>query len=129
MLMGKVEAEWQNAAYVTKLFDADVPTAIRRYRAFVQKGIADGQQDRLVGGRLVRSAGGWTAVKALRKDNAFQKGDERVLGDSCFVQSVLSQAEDGYERKYRLKAKGLGIEDIADKAEQMIGIDPDLIWL
>jgi putative transposase len=129
VLMGKVNAKWQDSVYVARLFDKHLPTAKRRYRDFVQKGIADGKRDDLVGGGLIRSAGGWTAIKALRKANAFQKGDERILGDGEFVDRVISEAKEVYERKYRLKAKGLGLDDIAVKAAEIIGIEPDLISL
>jgi REP element-mobilizing transposase RayT len=128
VLMGKCKAIWQNTEYVTALFDKHLSTARHRYRSFVQKGIAEGQRDDLVGGGLIRSVGGWTAVKALRKANAFQKGDERILGDGDFVQSVLLEAKEAYERKYRLKAKGIDLDFIAGKAAEIIGIDPSLVW-
>jgi putative transposase len=128
VLMGRVRIEWQNTAYVTRFFDTHLPTARRKYRAFVQKGIVDGKRDDLVGGGLIRSAGGWAAVKALRRSKAFQKGDERILGDGDFVQSVISEAKEAYDRKYKLAAKGVSIDDIARKAAEIIGIDPNLIW-
>jgi REP element-mobilizing transposase RayT len=128
VLMGKVKVEWQNTADVTRLFDKQLSTARRRYRAFVKNGIANGKRDDLVGGGLVRSAGGWTAVKELRKAKAFQKGDERILGDGDFVQNVLLEAKEAYERKYRLKARGINLDDIADKAAEIIGVDAALIW-
>ncbi len=34
------------------------------------------------------------------------KGDERILGDSDFVEKFLSQASEQMERRYRLKAEG-----------------------
>lgn len=113
MLMGKVKAEWQNTVYVARMFHEHLPTARRRYKDFVQKA-TDGNRDDLVGGGLIRSAGGWTAVKALRKANAFQKGDERIFGDSDFVDSVISEVKEANERKYRLRAKGLDFDDIAN---------------
>lgn len=128
VLMGKVKAEWQDTVYVARLFNQHLPTARHRYRDFVEKGITDGKRDDLVGGGLIRSAGGWDAVKALRKVNALQKGDERILGDGEFVDRVISTAKEAYERKYRLRAKGLGLDEIAGKAATVIGIDPDLIW-
>jgi putative transposase len=129
VLMGKVGAEWQNTEYIARLFDTHLSTARRKYRTFVQDGVGDGKRDDLVGGGLIRSAGGWTAVKALRRINAFQKGDERILGDGDFVQSVLSEAKEAMERKYKLTAKGIGIDDIAGKAAEIFGIDPSLIWI
>jgi len=62
--------------------------------------------------------GGWADAKALRKANALQKGDERILGDSNFVETVLSEAKEAYERRYRLKAKGIDIDSIAHRVSQ-----------
>jgi REP-associated tyrosine transposase len=36
VLMGEVAAEWQNTAYIARMFDKHLPTARRRYRDFVQ---------------------------------------------------------------------------------------------
>ena len=77
---------------------------------------------------MIRSVGGWAAVKALRKANALQKGDERILGDGDFVEAVLSQANEAYERKYRLKAKGIDVDKIAQRAAEIAGIEPSQIW-
>lgn len=96
VLMGKVNTEWQDTVYVARMFHKHLPTARRQYRNFVQKGIADGKRDDLIGGGLIRSAGGWAAVKMLRKAKAFQKGDKRILGDSEFVNSVIFEAKETY---------------------------------
>ncbi|MCJ8501925.1 transposase [Desulfatitalea alkaliphila] len=128
VLMGKVEAEWQNTDYVAGLFDGQLSTARRMYRDFVQKGIADGKRDDLVGGGLIRSAGGWATVKALRKADALQKGDERILGDGDFVERVLAEAEETLKRKYKSGASGLNLDDLAGRAAEIIGIDTDQMW-
>ena len=39
----------------------------------------------LIGGGLIRSAGEWQAVQALRKNKTHLKGVERILGDNDFV--------------------------------------------
>jgi len=72
--------------------------------------------------------GGWADAKALRKANALQKGDERILGDSNFVETVLSEAKEAYERRYQLKAKGIDIDSIAHRAAQIAGIEPSQVW-
>jgi hypothetical protein len=59
----------------------------------------------------------------------FQKCDERILGYGAYVDRVLTEAKETYERKYRLRAKGLGLSDIAVRAAGIIGIDPDLLWI
>ena len=127
-LMAKTKAPWQNTEYVLGLFGDKVSLARRRYKAFVQKGIADGKRPDLVGGGLIRSTGGWAAVKALRRYGAMQKGDERILGDGDFVESVLAQAKEGFERKYRLKAKGVDVKTITRRVAEIMAIEPDQVW-
>ena len=128
VLMGRVSAEWQDTENILGMFGGKVSIARRRYREFVQKGIAAGKRRDLTGGGLIRSVGGWSAVKSLRKAGAFQKGDERILGDGEFVENVLSQAKAASERKYRLKAKGINVDSIAARVGEIMGIDPAQIW-
>ena len=129
VLMGKTTVTWQNKRYILRLFGDKVSSARRQYRAFVEKGIADGKRPELTGGGLIRSVGGWAAAKALRKANALQKGDERILGDGDFVEDVLSEANEAYERKYRLKAKGIDVDTVAQRAARIAGIAPSQIWV
>jgi len=128
VLMGNVEAKWQDTDYVACLFDGQPSNAKRMYRDFVQEGIAGGKRDDLVGGGLIRSAGGWATVKGLRKTDALQKGDERILGDGDFVERVLAEAEETFKRKYISGVSGLTLDDIAGRAAEIIGIDTDQVW-
>ena len=43
------------------------------------------------------------------------KGDERTLGDGDFVMEVLANANEGFERKYRLKRLGYDISRVEQK--------------
>ncbi len=88
-IMGKKRNNWQDTDYVLKLFNSKLSLARRRYREYVKKGISVGKRPDLIGGGLVRSAGGWDALKGLRKIKAYMKGDERILGNSDFVETVL----------------------------------------
>ena len=97
-LMGKHHNDWQDIDYILKLFGERLISARRKYRDYVQNGIATGKQPDLIGGGLVRSAGGWTNVKALRKAKKYLKGAERILGDSDFVEQVLSEAGEAFEK-------------------------------
>ena len=56
--MGRRTAEWQDADYVLGLFDKRAGIARRKYRQFVEEGVALGRRKDLVGGGLVRSYGG-----------------------------------------------------------------------
>ncbi len=63
VLMGKYKREWQDADYILRFYNSKNLTARRRYRKYVEKGIGDGRRPDLVGGGLVRSAGGWWWLK------------------------------------------------------------------
>ena len=79
-LMGKTERGFQDVDYILNLFGRKIPEARRRYLEFVKKGVATGRRPDLTGGGLVRSAGGWSALKTMRKGESRMKGDERILG-------------------------------------------------
>ena len=55
------------------------------------------------------------------------KGDERILGDSEFVQSILSQANDHFERYYELQRFGYDLDSVAEKVASIFDIEVDEI--
>ncbi len=126
--MGKKEKDWQDVAYVLKLFDKKRSTARHRYKKFVQKGIQDGKRPELTGGGLIRSAGGWSVVKSLRRANIHFKSDGRMLGDSDFVERVLKTAEESLERRYRLISEGYDIHTLAEKVGEIFSMKPKEIF-
>jgi putative transposase len=65
--MGNIRNDWQDTESVLKLFGKRCVPARRAYRVFIEEGIDQGRRPDLVGGGLLRSAGGWVAVGALRK--------------------------------------------------------------
>jgi len=90
-LMGKVPRGFQDTDYVLRLFGEKVPAARKAYRAYVEKGTAQGRRPELVGGGLIRSAGGWSAVKAMHRAKDHMKSDERILGDGEFTLMLHKQ--------------------------------------
>ncbi len=120
--------DWQDDGYVLKLFDGKRSTARRRYKIFVQKGIQEGKRPDLTGGGLIRSSGGWIVLKSLRRANIHFKSDERVLGDSDFVERVLRAADEALERKYELKSKGYNIDKLSDRVAKIFSINPEDIF-
>jgi chromosomal replication initiation ATPase DnaA len=50
------------------------------------------------------------------------KGDERILGDSDFVQQSLQKADEQLERKYRIRSKGYDMGQIAKRVAQLMNI-------
>ena len=121
-LMGKRESQWQDTDYILRLFAKTAATARRRYLRFVAEGVAQGRRPDLIGGGLIRSAGGWSSVKSLRKMGEYQKGDERILGSGDFVEEALAQAEESLERRYRLKAKGYEFGKIVHRVAEVTGL-------
>jgi hypothetical protein len=114
---------------VLKLFAQKKSTARRRYKIHLAKGIAMGERPDLTGGGLVRSSGGWSTIKAARKDNVHLKSDERILGDSDFVDQVLRNADESLDRRHGLMAKGWDLHKLAEKAAGICGLEPEQIYL
>ena len=54
--------------------------------------------------------------------------DERILGDSEFVESVLAQANEEYERRYELKLRGFDLERIAKRVAELYGIGKEAVF-
>jgi hypothetical protein len=70
------------------------------YRRFVAEGVQLGRRPELVGGGLVRSQGGWSEVKSLRRRAGREMADERILGSGNFVERVIREAEARAQRLY-----------------------------
>ena len=126
-IVGKHKRAWQDTEYVLKFYAKTVAAARRRYREYINKGIAQGRRPELVGGGLVRSAGGWSAIKTMRQMGFQQKADERILGDGDFVTKVLAEAKEQLERKYRLKASGFDFSMVVKRVSELLGIGPDQV--
>jgi hypothetical protein len=92
VLMGRVKHEWQGREYVLSWFGKGVGEGRRAYRKYMGEGVAQGRRPDLVGGGLVRSYGGWSAVLSLRgKGEEAETTDARVLGKGDFVDRVLRE--------------------------------------
>lgn len=128
-LMGVISDDWQATGEVLKLFGKRLSTSRRRYREFVEKAITIGKRPELTGGGLVRSAGGWREIKSMRKSGEHLKSDERILGDSRFVENVLQHQAEAFERRYRLKAAGYDLDKLIEKVCDLIDMKPDQIPL
>ena len=127
VLMNKTKQAWQNVDYVYGLFSEKKRMARTRYRVYVEKGILDGKRSDLTGGGLLRSTGGWAVLKGLRKVGIRVKGDERILGDSDFVENVLKSAEEELEQKYDLKARGYDFDRVAQRVAEVMEIETEQV--
>ncbi len=123
-LMGKQKNGWQASDRVLVLFGDRVSLARRRYRLYLKKGINQGRRPELTGGGLIRSTGGWAVVRAMRKSGQFLKSDERILGSSDFVDTVLVDAQEAMQNKYALVAKGIGFNHVLSAVSSLLEIEP-----
>ena len=124
VLMGNNKRAWQDTDYILRFYNSKYLTARRRYREFVKQGVADGRRPELVGGGLVRSAGGWSVVKAMRRGLERMKGDERILGEGDFVETVLKAAQENLDRKSQLEAAGYSFDWLVGRVALQLEIEP-----
>jgi REP element-mobilizing transposase RayT len=103
VLMGRIQNEWQDRDYLLRWFGQKQGEAKKTYRSYVKKGIDQGRRPELVGGGLIRSLGGWSAVKAMRRSGDRQLSDDRILGSGDFVERIIKQAD--AKIKYQLPVK------------------------
>lgn len=112
-LAGQFLREWQNVGEILGRFGAQPKEAVRRYESFVVEGVARGRRPDLVGGGLVRSAGGWAHVVPLRRRGVKSIADERVLGGGEFAERLISEAEERVRQTVRLRRKAPELDDLA----------------
>jgi len=127
-LMGKKKRQWQDIEYVLGFFGKRIGKARKEYRSYVEKGIPMGRRPELVGGGLIRSLGGWDEVKKMRLAGHDRiKSDQRILGESDFVMDVLSEADENFCRKYRLKSRGINFEKVVERVSSLFDLEKDYI--
>ncbi len=124
VLLGAQRCSWQQADYVLGLFEKRLSRAREQYDRYVADGVALGRRPELVGGGLVRSMGGWEAVKKMRRQGQERmKGDVRILGDGGFVEQVLARSEERLSRKQLLQHRGIDIDAVEQQAVALFDID------
>lgn len=102
-------------------------TARKAYETYVSEGISKGRRPDLVGGGLIRSIGGWSALEDLRESGTRVISDERILGSSDFAETVLRDANEAYERKAQIRAKGPNIDQLIMAVAEYLDLEADLI--
>ena len=64
----------------------------------------------------------------MRRIGAYRKGDERILGDSDFVKSVLAQAKEDFERKHQLQSEGISFDHVVNRVTVLLAVSPDQVF-
>jgi REP element-mobilizing transposase RayT len=119
VVMGKQTNDWQDRKYVLKGFGLKEEGAKKAYLEFVKHGIGQGRRPELVGGGLIRSVGGWSAVKAMRRLGVREKSDERILGGGKFVKKLIEQSDRERKKQFsileRLQQATLTVDKVCKK--------------
>ena len=127
-LMGKTKRNWQDTDYVLSYFGKRKAQARKEYESFVEEGLTHGRRKEFTSGGLIRSLGGWTKARDILNDREHVMSDERILGDSDFVDSVISQSEEQYERRHKLKMQGFDLHRIAERVAEVLEMEPDEVF-
>ena len=118
VLMGRTRHDWQDREYALSWFGRREGEARRAYRKYMGGGLVQGRRPELVGGGVVRSYGGWSAVLSLRKSQDKISGDERILGTGDFVERVLSESEESFRNRLMPGERSKRIRGILEEACQ-----------
>jgi putative transposase len=129
VLMEKKDCKWMDTKYILSYFGKTVTSARDKYSSYVGEGVLLGSRPDLVGGGLIKSLGGWEAVKKARINSHERvKGDQRILGDSGFVSDVLKEADEKFERYYEMKRLGYDLNTIEDRVCEIYKIKKEDIY-
>jgi putative transposase len=125
VLVGKRKRLWQDRDYVLRYFGRTDREARAAYVSFVSEGVEQGRRPELVGGGLLRSVGGWKGLEELRKSGEWVRADERILGRSEFVERVLRDSEEEWEKRSLLRKKGVNLTFLSEKVSAHFGVDTE----
>jgi hypothetical protein len=120
VIMGNQEYEAQEIEAVLTRFSGRRKAAVGGYSGFVAGGFNQGRREELLGGGLIRSAGGLAAILS-RSPVERELSDERILGNGDFVESVLRDIGNSADRGK------LSIEDVLIEVAEKSGISREQI--
>ena len=127
VLRGWLRQEWQHTGDVLARFGQETATARRAYRQFISQGLNNASEVDYGGGGLIRSYGGWQNLGRVRKEHERKIGDERILGDSNFVEQSLKQDELRVETREQLIREGWDLEALIHVVCTFFQVDPALV--
>ena len=115
-ILGRYRHAFQDVGYVLGFFANNPESARKTYSEYLQKGIERGRRPELIGGGLIRSAGGWSTVKSLRRANTRLKGDERI--SKIKIHKLARWVMDQYEVEGRITA--ISDEELEKKVHELM---------
>jgi putative transposase len=127
-LLGIYEHSWQKTKEVLLRFDKKIAFAKGKYESFVAEGVDLGKRPEFAGGGLVRSAGGWQKILGARRYGEYLMSDERILGDSDFVNDVLSAAQEKMKGTNLYSQNGIDLERVAQIVAGLLQMNLADVW-
>jgi REP element-mobilizing transposase RayT len=127
VVMNRIQHEWQGRDEVLRYFGDDESSARKGYQEFVTLESGLGSQPELTGGGLVRSLGGWSEVKSLRKRGERQFSDERILGSSEFVKDVLDDVDENRKEQVPAESMELDARNRLENACKVAGVSVKML--
>jgi len=126
-IVGMTTHPWQATGEVLGRFAERSKEARKRYQAFVAEGLSQGHRPELQGGGLVRSAGGWAAVEALRRGREAHTADERVLGSGEFVDTLLHEVERQAKQREMAARRQVSLQVLAGRIGESMSLSASLL--
>lgn len=123
VIMGNKECVWQDKDEVLLYFGRRKKEAINRYREFIKDGVGQKPKIDFLGGGLVRSAGGWSELCAMKRKKEYWRGDERILGDDSFVNRILNEAQERIDQRDKLTREGWDLAKVAKRACEVLNVE------
>ena len=123
-ILGRVPRHWQATQEVLTRFGPTPRQARAAYCGFMAAGLSQGRRPELEGGGLLRSVGGWQAVQVLRRGREAFLADERVLGNSEFVEILLQEADRTERQRLRLRAQAPELPALIHKVAAAARLSP-----
>jgi hypothetical protein len=80
----------------------------------VGEGIDQGRRPELVGGGLIRSLGGRSAVESLRRSGEKVPADERILGTDDFMEKILKEGESRTRHSFSSQMRNRKVQQIIE---------------
>jgi putative transposase len=127
-LLGQHQDAWLASDDILIRFGKRINSARKKYSAFVADGANKEHRPELTGGGLLRSAGGWQMITSLRQAGEHFKSDERILGDSVFVESVLRETEERLETESFFGRQGIDLDRLAQIVADLLAVDVGEVW-
>lgn len=128
-LFGIEPVSWQDTPYVLRQFGETEREGRRCYLEYVGRMAGQDRRPELVGGVVERRLSGWGQVEKGRQKEGIKraKGDRRILGDSGFVDKVISASHESLDTRCALRREGWDFDRILQRAGAVCGVTPEQV--